>query len=272
MSLMSSGRTRVWGQGVRVLAATVVIGASALAQPAGAALTAPQKACVRARHHQFSRRPRHLTTVPPTTLTSILGVLRRPGTPADKLPAEALAGIVHITYSALWLGAARLLDTVGRTRYFVVPGVYAPPPLPEACAKLEPPRVRRRYARALQLAPHGPVVTLEPYSSHETGGIAFTASQIQAGTASEAALGRSGSTTTAFYGLVPDGVASVTVTAKGAPPTTVPAANNFFLTQVSAPRVNQPDIITEKWYATDGTLIKTVSRRTVLHELTASLT
>ena len=177
-----------------------------------------------------------------------------------------------VTYSAFWLGAARLLDTVGGTRYFVVPGIYAPPPLPEACAKLEPPRVRRIYAKALQFAPHGPVVTLEPYSSHETGGIAFTASEIQAGTASEPALGRSGSTTTAFYGLVPDGVASVTVTAGGAPARTVPVANNFFLTQIPAPHVNQPEIITQQWYAVDGTLIKTVSGTTVLHEATTSLT
>jgi len=89
---MRSDGTRLSGRGVRVLAATVVIGAAVLAQPAGAALTAPKKACARARQHQFSRRPRHLTTVPPGTLTSILGVLRRPATPADKLPAEALAG------------------------------------------------------------------------------------------------------------------------------------------------------------------------------------
>jgi hypothetical protein len=254
----------------RLLAATVVIGVAVLPQPADAALTAPKKACVRALHRQFLRRPKRLTTEPPTTLTSILGVLQTPATSADRLPAEALSGIVPYAYSTLWLGSVRLLDTVGGTRYFVVPGVYAPPLLPKACVELEPPRLRRPLAKARQLGPRGPVVTLEPYSSHEAGGIPFTASEIQAGTANAPALGRSGSTT-AFYGLVPDGVASVTVTAGGAPPATVSVANNFFLAQIPAPHADLPYTITQQWYAADGTLVKTVSRTTVVRELSTSL-
>jgi hypothetical protein len=235
-------------------------------QAASGSSAAQRKTCSRALARQLSHRPRRLTAAPPATLTSILGVLQSPATPADRLPAEALAGIVPYTYSALWLGSARLLDTVGDKRYFLIPGVYDPPPLPEVCVKLEPPRVRHLSQKGLQLGPHGPVVTLEPYSSHETGGIPFTVSDIQAGTANEPALGRSGSTT-AFYGLVPDGVASVTVTAGGAPSTSVPVTNNFFLAQIPALHANTPYTITHQWYAVDGTLIKTVSRTTVLHEL-----
>jgi hypothetical protein len=252
-----------------ILAATIVIGSALSPQVAAASSAAQQKTCSRALKRQFSHRPRRLTTTLPATLTSILGVLRSPATPADELPAEALAGIVPYAYSALWLGSVRLLDTVGDKRYFLIPGVYDPPPFPEVCVKLEPPRVRHLSQKGPQLGPYGPVVTLEPYSSHETGGIPFTASEIQAGTANEPSLGRSGSTTT-FYGLVPDGVASVTVTAGGAPPTSVPVANNFFLAQIPALHANTPYTITQQWYAADGTLIKTVSRTTVIHELSTS--
>jgi hypothetical protein len=252
-----------------ILVAVAAIGVVALPQAAGAASAAQQKTCSRALKRQFSHRPRRLTTTLPATLTSILGVLQRPATPADELPAEALAGIVPYAYSALWLGSVRLLDTVGDKRYFLIPGVYAPPPFPEVCVKLEPLRVRHLSEKGPQLGPYGSVVTLEPYSSHETGGIPFTASEIQAGTANEPALGRSGSIT-AFYGLVPDGVASVTVTAGGAPPTSVPVANNFFLAQIPALHANTPYTITQQWYAADGTLIKTVGRTTVLHELSTS--
>jgi hypothetical protein len=254
----------------KLLLTTIAIGVVVLPQVAAASSAAQQMTCRRALRRQFSHRPRRLTTVPPATLTSILGVLQRPATPADEIPAEALAGIVPYAYSALWLGSVRLLDTVGDKRYFLIPGVYAPPPFPEVCVKLEPPRVRHLSEKDPQVGSYGPVVTLEPYSAHQTGGIPFTASEIQAGTANEPALERSGSTTP-FYGLVPDGVASVTVTAGGAPPTSVPVANNFFLAQIPALHANTPYTITQQWYAADGTLIKTVSRTTILHELNTSL-
>jgi len=188
----------------------------------------------------------------------------------DKLPAKALAGISPYAYSALWLGSARLLDATGDKRYFLIPGVYHQPPLPEACVKLEPPRVRHESAKAPQLGPRGPVVTLEAFSPHDTGGFPFMASTIQAGRAFGIALGESGPTI-AFYGLVPDGVASVTVTAGGAPPTSVLVANNFFLTQIPALNTGKPYTITQQWYAANGTLIKTVSRTTVLKALSTTL-
>ncbi len=252
-----------------ILAATAVIGVAVLPQFAGAALTAPKKACIRALHRQLSRHPTRLTTEPPTTLTSILGVLQSPATPADKLPAEALTGIVPAGYSALWLGSVRVLDTTGDKRYFLIPGVYNPPSLPQACVKLEPPN-ERRQAKGPQREPRGPVVTLEAYSVNESGGIPYTASAIQAGMANDFASGRPGPTT-AFYGLLPDGVASVTVRVEGGSPTTVPVANNFFLTQIPAPHANQPYTITQQWYAADGTLIKTVSRTTVVKEVSSVL-
>jgi hypothetical protein len=240
--------------------------AVALPHAAGAASAAHKDACARALHRQFSHRPVRLTTTPPSMLTSILGVLQRPVTPVDRLPAEALAGIGPYTYSALWLGAARLLDTIGDKRYFLIPGVYDPPPPPEVCIKLEPPRVRHLSAKVRQFSPRGPLVTLEAYSPHDTGGLPFSTSTIEAGRAFGIALGEQGPTI-AFYGLVPDGVASVSVTAGGAAPTTVLASNNFFLTQIPALNPDQPYTITQQWYEADGTLIKTVSMRTALHEL-----
>lgn len=128
-----------------ILVATILIGVVALPQAAGAAPAAQWKTCERALHSELSHRPRRLKTVPPAALTAILGVLRRPAAPVDRLPAEALAGISPYAYSTLWLDSARLLDTApGGKRYFLVPGVYTPPPLPEACVKLEQPHVRHQ--------------------------------------------------------------------------------------------------------------------------------
>jgi hypothetical protein len=62
-----------------------------------------------------------------------------------------------------------------------------------------------------------------------------------------------------FYGVVPDSVASITVTVGGGPPTTSPAVNNFFLTQIPAPHADQPFTITQQWFASNGALIKTTS-------------
>jgi hypothetical protein len=247
------------------------MGAMALPQVAGGASTTQRKTCIRALRRQASRHPKYATTVPPVALTSILGVLQRPATPADELPAEALAGISPDSYSTIWLRSARLLDTTpDNRRYFLVPGVYVPPILPEACVKREPLHVRRLLRKVGQLSPRGPVVTLERYSSHETGGIPFTASMIQAGKATGIDLGESGPTT-AFYGLVPNGVASIVVTAGGAPPATVLAVNNFFLVQIPALRANRPYSIVQQWYATDGTLIKAVSIKIALYEFSVPL-
>jgi hypothetical protein len=255
---------RIFSTKKRILIATVVICVVASSQPAGAAPATQKKACSRALERQFAHRPRRPTTAPPEALTSILGVLQRRATPADQLPTEALTAIAPYSYSTIWPGSARLLDAVGDTRYFLIPGVYDPPPIPEVCVKLQSPR-ERRQAKGPQLESRGPVVALEAYSPEESGGIPYTASAIQAGTANDVALGRPGPTT-AFYGLVPDDVASVTVTAGGAPPITVPVANNFFLAQIPVPYVGRPYTIMQWWYAADGTLIKTVSRTTVLHD------
>jgi hypothetical protein len=82
---------------------------------------------------------------------------------------------------------------------------------------------------------------------------------IEAGLASDFDLPTS-PTMVRFYGLVPDGVASVAVSAAGAPPTTSPVADNFYLTQIPAPRSGQPFTITQQWYAANGALVKTTSR------------
>jgi hypothetical protein len=248
-----------------ILVMTVMSSVVTFPQATAAVSVTQQNACSRDLHRQLAHRPKRLTTAPPAEFTSILGVLRRPAASADELPAEALTRISPYAYSALWLGSARLLDATSDKRYFLVPGVYTPPALPEACVKLEQLHVRRLSAKAPQLGPRGPVVTLEPYSPHDTRGFPFTVSMIQAGRATGIGLGESGPTT-AFYGLVPDGVASVAVTAGSAPPRTVLVTSNFFLAQIPAVHMDTPYTITQQWYAADGTLIKTVSMR-MLHEL-----
>ena len=85
-------------RGARLRAKPVGAGAclavlAVLASPNGGGATSSvtHNKCLRALSREFAHRPKRLTTAPATALTSILGVLRQPTTPADRLPAEAHA-------------------------------------------------------------------------------------------------------------------------------------------------------------------------------------
>ena len=98
----------------------------------------------------------------------------------------------------------------------------------------------------------------------------MTASEIQAGTVNQIALGQPGATA-AFFGVVPDGVASITVSTGSAAATTVQVTDNFFVTQIPRPRPNTPSTITQQWYAADGTLIKSTHTTVTLRTRTVTV-
>ncbi|MFI4992086.1 MAG: c-type cytochrome [Solirubrobacterales bacterium] len=192
-------------------------------------------------------RPRLLLTAPPVALTSILEVLQRPRSSAAELPP---GGVPGLGYSVLWVNYVHLLATgPDRTRYFLIPGIRDVQ-LSAACLHSLSPSERHEYETQL----HTGSVTLEAVKDEErAGAIPYTAQAIEAGRALLAIPGQSNSTTT-ISGVVPDGVASVTITAANGATATAPVTNNLFLAELPASELKP---LTVKWYAAGGSLIKT---------------
>jgi Cytochrome C oxidase, cbb3-type, subunit III len=194
--------------------------------------------------------PRLLRTTPPAALTSILEVLRRPASSADRL---ASGEIMRLGYSALWIDYVRLLDTgPGQTRYFLIPGIENPR-LPAGCVRTLSPRERRRYESRVRARRAG-TVTLEARGKEGLDAQSYTAPAIEAGKTLLVTAGPSNSTFV-VSGLAPDGVASVTIATANGNVEAAPVAGNFFLTQTPAGGLAP---LTIQWYATDGSLIKTI--------------
>jgi hypothetical protein len=190
--------------------------------------------------------PRLLFTTPPVALTSILEVLRRPRSSAAELPP----GGVPFGYSVLWVNYVHLLATVpDQTRYFLLPGIIDAQ-LSAACLHSLSPSERDEYETQL----HTGSVTLEAVKDEkEAGAIPYTAQAIEAGRALLAIPGGSDSTAT-ISGVVPDGVASVTITAADGATATTSVTNNLFLAELPASELKP---LTGKWYSAGGSLVKT---------------
>jgi hypothetical protein len=215
-------------------------------------------ACFRAEEQERAdRHPRYLTTPPPHALSSILAVLRRNATRSDNIPAATLREVNPSEYRALWPHATRLLG-IGpdRTRYFLVVGFRSPPGLPRACIRHpgEHPRVT---------GPDGVVATLvwraRIPGGESTGALPYASAWISDGAAISASPTEA--STWPFFGIVPDGVARIAVTVGIHPPTQLRVANNFADGQVPEPHPGES--ILQQWYATDGSLIKTINSGSV---------
>lgn len=196
-------------------------------------------------------RPRVLFTAPPAALSSILEVLRRPRSGPAELPP---GGIPQFGYSVVWFNYVHFLasDPSG-TRYYLIPGIRDVQ-LPTTCLRLLSPSERREYQAEARAGRAGSV-TLEAFSSEaQAAGGVYTAATIQAGGALLAVPNPS-NTILAIAGIVPDGVASVTMTAANGATATAPVTNNLFLTR---PPAGTLKTLTVRWYAPDGTPIKTI--------------
>jgi hypothetical protein len=191
-------------------------------------------------------RPRLLFATPPVALASILEVLRRARSSAAELPP----GGVPFGYSVLWVNYVHLLATgPDQTRYFLIPGIIDAQ-LSAACLHSLSPSERHEYETQLHTGP----VTLEAVKDEEEAdAIPYTAQAIEAGRALLAIPGGSNSSAT-ISGVVPDGVASVTITAADGATATTPVTNNLFLAELPASELKP---LTVKWYSAGGSLTKT---------------
>jgi hypothetical protein len=151
-------------------------------------------------------------------LTSILGVLREPAVTAARLPST----LEPIGFSRIWRGSTRLLATAGSTRFWLVAGTYTQK-VPAACLKAESPAQRRHTLAIKRAQRDGAVAVVDSDQPTPVDAYALTAPLISGGqgVTVEPFLRKvepAGQLTrsTIAYGLVPDGVASVTLTARTA--------------------------------------------------------
>ncbi len=197
-------------------------------------------------------RPQVLFTAPPVALSSILEVLRRPRSGFGELPP---GGIPQLGYSVVWFDYIHFLASgSGGTRYYLIPGIREVQ-LPTACLRLLSPSARREYEAEARAGRAGSV-TLEAFGGEaEAAAMLYTAAAIQAG-GTLLAVPNPSNTVLAIAGVVPDGVASVTITAADGATATAPVTNNLFLARPPAGSLKS---LTVQWYATDGSLIKTIN-------------
>ena len=196
-------------------------------------------------------RPRLLLTTPPVALSSILEVLQRPRSSAAELPP---GGVPRLGYSVLWFNYIHFLASgPDQTRYFLIPGIIGVQ-LSAACLHSLSPSKRREYETEAQAQQAGSV-TLEAFSGEaEAAAIPYTAKAIQAGNALLAIPNPSNSPV-AIAAVVPDSVASVTITAANGSTEPAQVTNNLFL---APPPQGGLRALTVRWYAASGSLIKTV--------------
>ena len=221
---------------------------------------------------------------PSAHMLSVLGVLRQPSTAADRLPAPfyrpdhrllpiGLARQVYIRY----IRRARVVNGIS---YYIVPaaqvGPIAPPAsvlnrcyaeeiqalknqLRNVSASLRASTLKvgarlftqMRATSARQRATEG-VVDLEWGSGGGGGGAGASPQTIE----QHGSLDGDGS---AVYGIVPSGVAAVTLEWPAQPAVTAAVVNNMFV--VRAPRSGRTPVPPPKivWRAVDGRVIKTVA-------------
>lgn len=186
--------------------------------------------------------PQNLPTAPDPSLLAILGVLRRPQVPADipstsPFPAPFLAGI-EVGYERL------LATTPDGQRYFLIPGFLRPPSVPTNCMPpLSPQQRHQQQLIAQQLRSH-PRFTFWIAQMGRNGvggsggGAPATAAAINAGLDTSGGFGISGGSAQyeteygTINGLVPDGVASVTLRYRRRADRTLAVTNNFFVLTV----------------------------------------
>ena len=217
------------------------------------------EACFRAQERERTHRhPQYLTTTPPKALSSILAVLRRRATRFDRIPAATFRQVEPSEYKALWPHATRLLG-IGPdgTHYYLVVGFRSPPGVPSACVQHpgEHPRVT---------GPDGTVATVVwdatlPGGGTDSGTSPRTPVWINDGIGSFYEPTEPGTPLALFFTVVPDGVARVTVTVGAHPPTEMTVANNFAISKIPAPQDGES--IGQRWYAADGTLLKTITQQ-----------
>lgn len=212
---------------------------------------------------------------PNRALLSLLGVLHRPARPTDKLPAALRQNASNARET--YIHYIRLARVTAGVSYYVVPAdstfrgptfgsacyaalrtamraelAHVPPQLHSRVLALQGQEIARLQALSQQAAQGG--VCLMSNSQYANGGTCgATASQVA----------RHGLLSVYGYisGVVPDGVASVTLrypAASGSPSRTVTAdvVGNVFATAIAQPRANVHPTMT--WHSASGATLKTI--------------
>lgn len=238
----------------------VALGLTSIAAATGSPPALP-KACEKAVLRQRPVHPKLLRSAPPAGLMSILDVLRRPASSSDVLPK----GDIPTGYSAVWIRYVRYLATgPDHTRYFLIPGMFADP-LPRVCRSTLSARQRRQEVRLDREERKGSV-TVQAIYSHHAGEFAIPITPSEIGRGDVLIVPGASTSTASAYGIVPDGVSSVTVSGRGGRPVSSPVSANFFLMRVPlrfrrAAHGFRTERFTIRWYAADGTVAKTFSYR-----------
>ena len=209
----------------------------------------------------------------PSALTGILGILRTPPTPADRLAASPRLG----RRSLLWRGVVgdhvfvryvRLARVVAGTSYYIVPSRYVPA-TPHCIAMVDhnfrgiengmPAALRPRFtamvdARLARLAPYQGV-SLVSTGRISGGGGAASAATIEEGRTIGTTESSSG---TYLTEIVPDGVATVELDFPRHQPTTAPVTNNLVVVWIphSAPSGFPSTVV---WRAASGAVVRTIN-------------
>jgi len=180
---------------------------------------------------------------PSKSLLSMLGVLRRPATPADALPQRIADAIFLPSGFKVYAKYIRRARVVGDRTYYVMPARFA------ACAPLQRHdgvelacvlRVQQRIVDAG--ASGGSTATeIKQRGMFMVGGSCLHTAQA-----------------TLIAGVVPDGVATVTLRYPASTFTTTPV-NNIVVANVPHPGVPLDRPLTMTWRAANGTIIKTVT-------------
>jgi hypothetical protein len=163
----------------------------------------------------------------PVALTSLLEVLRRPRSGADSLPLDELpAGL-----EAVWIEAVRLVRVnPDGTRFYLVPGVWS---FPHICTSPSSPSQQQRVEAELRAQSAGSISIVIIIGTRTIEHLGYTARALDEGDAL-LLLGPSHSSSSLIAGVVPDGVASVTVTRPPAAPASARVAENLFLAGLRA--------------------------------------
>ena len=222
---------------------------------------------------------------PTAAVLSVLGVLRRPSTPADRLPATLYRDgrpLLLGEPSQVYVRYIRRARVVNGVAYYLIPGVIGSPPPPtrvlNRCYAEEMQALRNRLshvpgAQRTSTLSVGATVFAEARASAEKqrpyDGVTELDWQLRAtgggggsGAASAATIekqGMLGATDSDVFGVVPSGVAKVTLEWGGKRrPVTTDVINNVFVvsTPGAAAEFPPPKMI---WRAANGRAIKTVA-------------
>lgn len=247
-----------------VLCAT---GASLVGLSPASTLAAPRstKACARALNPPESR-PRRVPGPVSADLSSILGVLRRPNTAADALPRpSSLSDLSDLR--AVYIDRVRMVGVLpDGAHVFLIPGrPRRPPHVSRACLRSFPRRERRLVEQELRIlvrrARHATFTLLkvsDDGSNFNTSG-GYDAATVERGQTFSVSSSIFRALTT-VDGVVPDGVAQVSVNPPGGQTQTVAVASNYFVAQLAV-RLGEDPPLTFTWRSADGRPIKTIPAR-----------